>query len=152
MSKIFKYFRANHLSKNNKGCALVGTKTSSDNRKSNNTPTTTSNVCILCLPTTIFVQFCNLVYVILTVGIVQKSCINLDTLYFLSMTSLELPREKLLKTQREMSSIIYDVLAKFGAIRGGNNLLYHTLNSKITKTDYTPNVDLISHAYIVHLA
>ena len=52
-----------------------GTKTSNDNNKSNNIPTTSSNVCIPCLQTTIVVQFYNLVYVILAVGIVQNSCI-----------------------------------------------------------------------------
>ena len=42
-----------HLSKNNKGCALLGIRTSNYDSKNNNI--TTSNVCIPCLPTTIFV-------------------------------------------------------------------------------------------------
>ena len=50
----FKCIWTDHLSKRNKGCALVGTKTSNNNSKSNNTTTTISNVCILCLPTTTF--------------------------------------------------------------------------------------------------
>ena len=61
---------------NNKGCPLVGTRTSNDYTKSNNTSTTTLNFCIPCLPTAIFVQLSDLVHVILAVGIVQKSCIN----------------------------------------------------------------------------
>jgi hypothetical protein len=35
-------------------CVFVGMKTSNDNSKSNNTTIATSNVCISCLPTTIF--------------------------------------------------------------------------------------------------
>ena len=53
-----------------------GTKTSNDNNSNNITTTATSNVCISCLPTTIFVQFCNLLYIMLMVEIVQNSCIN----------------------------------------------------------------------------
>ena len=56
----FKDIWTNHLSKNTKGCTLVGTKTSNKT-----TTTTTLNVCIPCLPTTIFVQFCDLLYIIL---------------------------------------------------------------------------------------
>ena len=45
----FNYIWANHLCKNNKGCALVGTKTSNNNKNNNNTSTTTSNVSTPCL-------------------------------------------------------------------------------------------------------
>ena len=72
----FKNIWTNNLSKYNKGCVLVGTKTSNDNNKSNNTTTTTSNLYIPCPSTTIFVQFYDLMYVVLAVGIVQHSCIN----------------------------------------------------------------------------
>ena len=40
--------------------------------KSNNTTTATSNICIPCSPSTIFVWFCDLVYVMLMVVIVPK--------------------------------------------------------------------------------
>jgi hypothetical protein len=53
--KVLKFIWTTHLFKNNKGCALVGTQTSNDNNKSNNTTTINSNVCIPCLPTTIIV-------------------------------------------------------------------------------------------------
>ena len=36
----FQYIWTNHLTKNNKGCALVGTKTSNNNNKSNDITTT----------------------------------------------------------------------------------------------------------------
>jgi hypothetical protein len=49
------YIWTNHLYRNTKGCALVGTKIENDNNKNNNTTTTTLNVFISCLPTTIFV-------------------------------------------------------------------------------------------------
>ena len=52
------------------------TKTSNDNNSNNITTTATSNVCISCVPTTIFVQFCNLLYIMLMVEIFQNSCIN----------------------------------------------------------------------------
>ena len=52
---IIKYIWTNQLSTNNKGCVLLGTKTSNDNSQSNNTTTTTLNVCIPCLPTILFV-------------------------------------------------------------------------------------------------
>ena len=44
-----------HSSKNNKGCALVGTKTSNNDSESNITMTTTLIVCIPCSPLTVFV-------------------------------------------------------------------------------------------------
>ena len=55
---------------------LWGLKTSNVNNKNNNTLSTTSIVCISCSPITIFVQFCDLMYVILAVGSVQNSCIT----------------------------------------------------------------------------
>ena len=55
----------------------MGMQTSNGN-KNNNTTTITSDVCIKCLSSTIFVQFCDLVYGILAVQILQKSCINFD--------------------------------------------------------------------------
>ena len=54
----FKHIWTNHLSINNRGRALVETKTSNDNNNKNITTTMTSNVCVLCSPTTIFVWFC----------------------------------------------------------------------------------------------
>jgi hypothetical protein len=48
-----RYIWTNHLCKDNKGCALVATKTSNDYSKNNNTTTTTLNVCMPCIPTTI---------------------------------------------------------------------------------------------------
>jgi hypothetical protein len=68
---ISKYIWTNHLSKNNKGCALVGTKTSNDdNNKSNNT---TSNRIVLR----------SSVHVISMVRILQNSCINPNILNIL---------------------------------------------------------------------
>ena len=55
-----KYIWTNHLSKNNKGCALLGTKHQTYNIKSNNTIITTSNVCIPCSSTTIYLYGCAL--------------------------------------------------------------------------------------------
>ena len=58
--------------------ALVGDK---------NLQTTTTkqplllNVCSPCSPTTIFVWFCDLVYVMLAVGIVQNICVNSNILH-----------------------------------------------------------------------
>ena len=51
----FKFIWTNYLSNINKGRSLVGTKTSNDISKSNNTTTATLNVCISCSPTAIFV-------------------------------------------------------------------------------------------------
>jgi hypothetical protein len=80
-----------HLFKDNRGCALVGTRTSNDNHENNNTTTTTSIVCIPCLPTTIFVSFCDLVHVILAVGIVHNSCLNPNILKILVMLVVNHP-------------------------------------------------------------
>ena len=65
----FKYIWINHLFRNYKEFALVGTKTLNNNNKSNNMITTTSNVCIMCLQTIIFVWFCDSMYIILVVEI-----------------------------------------------------------------------------------
>lgn len=46
----FKYIWRNRLSRNNEGCALVETKVSNEDNN-----TTNWNVCVPCLPTTIFV-------------------------------------------------------------------------------------------------
>lgn len=56
--------------KYNKGFAFGKTYTSNNNNTSINT-TTSLNVCIPCLPTTLFVWFCNLLLIILMLGIVQ---------------------------------------------------------------------------------
>ena len=61
----------------------MGTKTSNDNIKSNNTTITTSNICISCLPIITFVEFRDLVYVILAIKIVPNSYMNLDILKFM---------------------------------------------------------------------
>ena len=55
--KTFENVWTNHLSKNNKGCTLVGTKKSNDNNKSNNTTTSTLNSCILFSPITTVCNF-----------------------------------------------------------------------------------------------
>ena len=58
LSKLtFKYIWSNHLSKNQKRCALVVIKISNNNRKRNNTTIITLNVSISCLPIAIFMQF-----------------------------------------------------------------------------------------------
>ena len=75
-----KYIWRNHLSTRNSGCACVGEIVSNDNNKNMNIITTTLNVCIPSSPTTVFVKFYDLVYVILTAGVVQKSCINPNVL------------------------------------------------------------------------
>ena len=65
------------LVRKEKGCAFVGTIYNIKRQPlSNNTTTTTLNVCVPGSPTTIFVQFSDLVYVILAVGVVRKSCRN----------------------------------------------------------------------------
>ena len=66
--RVYKYCYPDFISRNwnlsifdepliqkNNGCAFMGTKTSNDNIKSNNTTSTTSNVCVPCSPTNIFV-------------------------------------------------------------------------------------------------
>ena len=47
-----KYIWTNYLSKCNRGDALLGMESSNDNTKRNSTTTTTSKVCMPCLPTT----------------------------------------------------------------------------------------------------
>jgi hypothetical protein len=69
-----KYIWRNHLFKNNKGRALVGTKTSNDNNKSNN-----RNFWMFVFHASQPPHLCGfgiIVYVILIVEIIQNSCIN----------------------------------------------------------------------------
>ena len=56
-----------------------GDKTIKQSESNNTTVTTTSNFCIPHLPTAIFVEFYNLVYIIVVLENVQNSCINPDT-------------------------------------------------------------------------
>ena len=43
-----------------------------------------------------------------------------------------------------------DVIAKFDAIWGGNDLLYHRWHCETTRNNWTPNVGLANHSEVVH--
>ena len=55
---------------------ICGDKNINNNTKSKNTTTKTLTVCIPCLPTIIFMQYCDTSYAILAIEIVHNPCID----------------------------------------------------------------------------
>lgn len=54
------------------------------------------------------------------------------------------------KNSKRETMIYADVLIKFDATWGNNNILYHRLNSKTTWNNRAPDVGRVNQAYIVH--